>query len=399
MCHADHAVRRSSQDLELADIVRAHAGDLGHLTPRQAQALSAIASCRTAALGGHIASCDSCDFSQDVYNSCRDRHCPKCQGAAQQEWVSRHVADVLPVPYFHIVFTIADDLHPLFLVGQAAAYGRLFAAAARTLEEVAANPSRLGVRLGFIAVLHTWTQTLLYHPHVHVLVPGGGLSPDGTCWRESRNGFFLPVRVLATVFRGKLLSELERAVREQDIRFDEADARRALKRAARKKWNVYAKPPFGGPEAVIRYLGRYTHRIAISNPRLLEFQDGQVTFAYRDREASDKRRTMTLPAPEFLRRFLLHVLPRGFQRIRHYGFLANTVRRSALALCRAHLKDRATTPPGFTPIIAEATPKDSSHDGAPGRKCPRCDKGRLVRHADIPTARRWRWTSQATAPP
>lgn len=398
MCRADHSVARGSPDLELADIVRAHAKDLGPLTPRQGQALSAIASCRTAALGGHLASCDSCDYSQTVYNSCRDRHCPKCQGSAQHEWVSRHVADVLPVPYFHIVFTIPDDLHPLFLVGQAAAYDRLFAAVARTLEEVAANPKRLGVRVGFIGVLHTWTQTLLYHPHIHVLIPGGGLTPDGTAWRETRNGYFLPVRVLATVVRGKLLSELERAVHDQDIHFDPADARRALKRAARKKWNVYAKPPFGGPEAVIKYLGRYTHRIAISNRRLLEFQDEEVTFAYRDRETAAKRRAMTLPVREFLRRFLLHVLPRGFQRIRHYGFLANAVRRTALALCREHLKDGVFTAQPQTPATVP-TPKDAGDGARSEMKCPRCEKGRLERKPVAAASRRWQWPGKETAPP
>jgi hypothetical protein len=311
--------------------------------------------------------------------------------------VNRHIADVLPVPYFHIVFTIPDDLHPLFLAGQAAAYDRLFAAAARTLEEVAANPQRLGARVGFVATLHTWTQTLLYHPHIHMLVPGGGLTPDGTAWRESRTGYFLPVRVLATVFRGKLLAEIERAVRVQDIRFEEADARRALKRAARKKWNVYAKPPFGGPEAVIKYLGRYTHRIAISNKRLLELRDGEVTFAYRDRAAADKRKTMKLPAPEFLRRFLLHVLPRGFQRIRHYGFLANAVRRSVLALCRAHIEAHAAARPASFPAVAALNePSMASEHGV---TCPKCRKGRLVRRAEIPAGRRWRWPGKETSPP
>ena len=389
MCRADLPARRSSPDLELADIVRAHASDVNGLTSRQSQALTAIASCRTAALGGHISSCDSCGFTQTVYNSCRDRHCPKCQGAAQQAWVDKHLQDVLPVPYFHIVFTIADALHPLFLAGQAVAYNLLFAAAARTLEEVAANPRRLGARIGFVAVLHTWTQTLLYHPHIHVLVPGGGLSPDGASWRESRSGYFLPVRVLSEVFRGKLLAELERAVQTRAIRFDEADARRALKRAARSKWNVYAKPPFGGPEAVIKYLGRYTHRIAISNSRLLDFSNDHVTFAYRDRAAGNERKTLTLPTREFLRRFLLHVLPRGFQRLRHYGFLANPVRRSALALCRAHLNAK---PPKAAPANRE--PKSD-----PRPTCPRCHKGHLELRETVPASRRWQRPGKETSPP
>ena len=296
--------------MTLADVVRAHRDDLGLVSSQQARALVAIAACRTAALGGHRWLCDSCRHPVVTYNSCRNRHCPQCQALAQAQWVANRQADLLPVEYFHVVFTIPTELHDLFRDNPALAYSLLFKAAAESVMEMAATPRHLGADVGMMGVLHTWTQTLAYHPHVHFVVPGGGPAPEGDRWVSSRPGFFLPVRALSELFRGKLLGALGRALDQDKLLVPVGiDPRRGLKRAARKKWVVYAKPSFVGPEHVIRYLGRYTHRIAITNGRLVQLDDGAVTFRYTDRADGDRPRTMTLPAEQFLRRFLQHVLP------------------------------------------------------------------------------------------
>ena len=395
---AGQETRQERPALELADIVRAHAADLGPLVAAQRTALRAIANCRTEVLGGRRHACSSCGFEQVIFNSCRNRHCPRCQGRAQHEWVSRQVEHVLPVEYFHVVFTIPDGLHLFFLLGQAVAYNLLFAAVAETLTEVAANPDRLGAQLGFIGVLHTWTQTLLYHPHIHCLVPGGGLSPDRRRWIPSKTGYFLPVRVLGLVFRGKLLSKLETALETEKIKLTGQQGHKALRQAARKRWNVYAKPPFAGPEAVLRYLGRYTHRIAISNRRLLEFSNNQVTFSYRDRANGDRRRSMTLPAVEFLQRFVRHVVPGGFHRIRHFGFLANSVRREALALCRQLLEVGRVEPE--TKLAPDGSPeKDVAAAVTSAPICPRCRTGTmLLTETLLPQTTRWAWPGRSTSP-
>ena len=316
---------------ELADIFRAHGAQLCGLSTQQQRVVAAITSCRTAVLGGHVRECGrGCGYTHISYNSCRDRHCPKCQGLERVRWQEARAADLLPVPYFHLVFTIPPDLHDIFLAHPRVAYGLLFGAVAQTLKEVAADKRNLGAEIGLTAVLHTWTQKLRFHPHIHCIVPGGGLSPDRRSWVAVREDFFVSVRVLSAVFRGKLLAALEAAAGAGKI----TSAPELLSRAARKSWVVYCKRPFAGPQQVLSYLGRYTHRIAIGNERIVAMADGDVTFSFKDRRDGDRRCEMTLPAASFLRRFLLHVLPRGFVRIRHYGLLANSVRRERIALCR-----------------------------------------------------------------
>jgi hypothetical protein len=307
----------------------------------QRSVVEAILACRTARLGGHVDACDACGQRTISYNSCRNRHCPKCQGSAQALWLAARQAEVLPVPYAHVVFTIPQCLAPLALQNPTVVYDLLLRTAARTLQEIAANPRHLGARLGFFTILHTWGQTLVHHPHVHGVVPAGGLADDGRTWRPCRPGFFLPVRVLSRLFRGKLLAGLAEAFREGRIELhghlaayrSSAAFGRYLHEARRTEWVVYAKPPFDGPEHVLAYLARYTHRIAISNHRLLHVDDERVTFRFKDYR-SRRPRTLTLSLEEFARRFLLHVLPRGFVRIRYYGFLANANRARLLDCCR-----------------------------------------------------------------
>jgi len=370
--------------LELADIVRAHADQLNGLSPEQRRVLQAIAQCRTAALGGHRRKCEACGHEELSYNSCRNRHCPKCQGLDEARWIEAQQRDLLPVQYFHLVFTVPTELHPLFLAAPPVAYRLLFTAAAKTLQAVARR--RLGATIGFTAVLHTWTQLLLYHPHIHCIVPGGGLDVDDTRWIPAPRDFFLPVRVLAQVFRGKLLSLLEKAVNRAKIREGpDEDFHRQLKQAARKKWVVYSKPPFAGAEQVLAYLGRYAYRIALSNDRLVALQDGQVTFRWKDRAHDNVPRLATLDAPTFLRRFLLHLVPRRFVRIRHYGFLANSVRLQTLPRVRQCLPPSAPAIPSLAPrepepwdaLLLRLTGKDVT-------RCPRCGVGHLVVVEELP---------------
>jgi hypothetical protein len=306
-------------------------------SPQQARVVSRILACRTAALGGHIRECDGCRHREISYNSCRDRHCPKCQGSAQADWLQARQADVLPVPYAHVVFTLPATLAPLALAQPRVVYDLLLKTVASTLQDVARNPRHLGARLGFFAVLHTWGQTLVHHPHVHCVVPAGGLSDDGRAWHPCRPGFFLPVRVLSRLFRGRFLAGLHNAF---DARLlgdlDPHFFARLLDSARETEWVVYAKPPFDGPASVLAYLARYTHRVAISNARLLHVDERSVTFRYKDYRSRRARR-LTLPLAEFVRRFLLHILPPGFMRIRYYGLLANGCRARLLALCRTAL--------------------------------------------------------------
>lgn len=360
---------------ELADIFRACGDPLTGLSGQQRRVVAAITKCRTAALGGHVRKCELCGYSEISYNSCRDRHCPKCQGLERVRWQEARARDLLPVPYFHLVFTIPHSLHELFLAHPKVAYGLLSKTAAATVKEVAENPDHLGARTGMTAVLHTWTQTLLYHPHIHLIVPGGGLDPTGTSWIPARPDFFLPVRVLSEVFRGKLLDAIEKAVAkgEIDARIQDAPISRLLRRAARKKWVVYSKPPFAGPKRVLEYLGRYTHRIAIGNERIVSFTGDEVTFAWRDRADGNQRKLMTLPAREFRRRFLLHVLPAGLVRIRHYGFLANPVRRKRIDQCRKLLGEPPSepgAPEAWDELLLRITGEDVL-------ACPQCATGRL----------------------
>ncbi|MGH7410400.1 MAG: IS91 family transposase [Candidatus Methylomirabilis sp.] len=375
----------TSRRLELADVFRGHGDRLEGLTSQQKRAVRSITSCRTAALGGHVQTCDTCGHSEMRYNSCRDRHCPKCGGLDKARWVEARQEDVLPVEYHHVVFTIPQELHALFLANPRVAYGLLFGAAAETLLQVAANPKNLGARIGFTAVLHTWTQTLLYHPHVHCIVPGGGPSPAGDRWVSAKSGFFLPVKILSLVFRGKLLSMLQKAHTDGAVRGPEGhDVAALLVAAACKSWVVYSKPPVAGAHQVIDYLSRYTHRIAISNDRLVAMTDDRVTFRWKDRAHGNQEKVMTLGAPEFMKRFLLHVLPRGMVRIRHYGFLCNAVRRREIQRCRALLAD----PHREAQLSPEGRSETWQHlllrlTGRDVTRCPRCRTGRMTETGEI----------------
>ncbi len=377
--------------IELADIVRAHGDDYrarysATTSWHQRRVLLDIARCRTAAMGGHVEVCPECGLVRNAYNSCRNRHCPKCLGWARQRWAAAREAELLPVPYFHVVFTLPAEVAALALDNPHVVYDILFHAAAGALTVVAADPQHLGAKIGFVAVLHTWGQKLDHHPHVHCLVPGGGLSPDGV-WIPSRPQFFLPVRVLSRVFRGKCLQLLTEAV--NDGRLHHAGGRRVLRRrlvrASRHEWVVYAKPPFGGPVQVVRYLARYTHRVAIANHRIVGLADGRVTFRYKDYADGNQAKTLTLPAVEFLRRFMTHVLPPGYIRIRHYGFLANHNRARHLALCRAALHVTPGPPPTVSGPPDEIEP-DETADPRERERCPACHIGfmTVLRRYDRP---------------
>jgi hypothetical protein len=375
--------------LEVADVFRSHeAAFLDRfaevLSSEQRRALFDIAACRTAVLGGHVEGCDRCGHRRIAYNSCRNRHCPKCQATAAAQWMEARDEELLPVEYFHVVFTLPAALGPIALQNPREVYGLLFRAAAETLQRIAADPKHLGAEIGFLAVLHTWGQNLQHHPHVHCVVPGGGLSSDGTRWIACRPGFFLPVRVLSRVFRGKFLALLRAAFDRGELAFhgtlralaDTGAFRRRLLASARTEWVVYAKPPFGGPRQVLKYLARYTHRAAISNRRLVALEDDEVQFRWKDYARGGGPKTMTLKATEFIRRFLLHVLPSGFVRIRHYGFLANRVCREKLARCRA-LLGAGTTP---EPLAADpsAGAKEPVERLLVAKVCPSCGEGRMV---------------------
>jgi hypothetical protein len=342
----------SRPTLEVADIMRAQGNRFldryrSDFSFQQLKVFRAIQNCRTAALGGHLDACARCGHQAISYNSCRDRHCPKCQTQARQRWLAAREQEVLPTTYFHVVFSVPHELNVLALENPCCFYDLLFAAASATLLEVAANPKRLGAAIGFIAILHTWGQNLLLHPHIHCVVPAGGLAPEHSQWISARRSdFFLPIPVLRKVFRGKFVAGLKRLrQRGQLCRggparlfADSKQFGKLLRRLHLRRWVVYAKAPFGGPIQVLRYLGRYTHRVAISNHRLVAFNGEQVSFQWKDYAHGGAQKRMTLTATEFLRRFFLHVLPKGFVRIRHFGFLANRLRTQALTECRRLLE-------------------------------------------------------------
>jgi hypothetical protein len=362
--------------LEVADIFRAagpvyRATHAGHLSLHQLKIMSAVEHCRTAALGGHVEACTDCGHWRIAYNSCRNRHCPKCQGAAARTWLAEREADLLPVGYFHVVFTLPAEVGVIALHNKALVYDLLFGTASETMQIIASDPKHLGARIGITAVLHTWGSALTHHPHIHMIVPGGGLSPDGERWISARPDFLLPVRVLGALFRRLFLTRLLALHEAGQLGFFGSMAHlverrgflRHLSSVRKKRWVVYAKPPFAGPEAVLAYLSRYTHRVAISNSRLLRFDDDGVTFRYKDyrRNGTDRQQVMTLTADEFIRRFLLHNLPKGFHRIRHYGLLASGTRKDNLKQIRQLL---GVAPP----IVDEAVPEPV--DATP--PCPCC---------------------------
>lgn len=377
--------------LEVADIFRIHGPAYreahGHaMSSAQRRVMRAIESCRTAVLGGHVDQCDRCGHQRISYNSCANRHCNKCQSLARAKWLAMHSAQLLPVPYFHVVFTVPDPMAAIALQNKKVVYSILFRAAAATLRAIAADPKHLGAKIGFLAVLHTWGQNLQHHPHLHCVVPGGGLSPDGRRWIACRNGFFLPVRVLSRLFRGLFLYGLEDAYAAGKLKFhgslqplaDPENFKTRVRSCRKTEWVVYSKPPFGGPDQVLDYLGRYTHRVAISNDRLVRLEDAKVTFRWKDYREGNKPKRMTLEAEEFIRRFLLHVLPSGFVRIRHFGLLANCHRETNLALCRQLLGVPQIDPlPSSTPDGCKALYETLTGESL--TLCPACRQGRMVK--------------------
>jgi len=380
---------RTSGGLEVADIFRQHgpAYRESHRLPRNPlRVMRAIEVCRTAALGGHQDQCDHCGHLEISYNSCRNRHCPQCQTLRKEKWIEARREDLLPIPYFHGVFTLPAELNQLVSTNQRVLYDLLFRSASETLSELANEPQHLGAKIGVIGILHTWGQNLLDHPHIHCVVTGGGLSSDGSRWVSCRKGFFLPVRVLSALFRGKFLDRLKKCFTSGDLLFpgrinylQEPKTFESFRRLLyHKKWVVYCKPPFDGAQGVLQYLGRYTHRIAISNNRILAIQDGQVSFLWRDYADGNRLKTLTLKADEFIRRFLLHVLPDRFVKIRHFGLLANRNCQDNIALCRKIIGDGKT-------VTKENVRQETWQEpllricGIDVTTCPVCQKGRMFR--------------------
>lgn len=388
-----------SSDLEVAHIFRLHGESFRQkhrLCRVQLQAMRAIEDCRTAVLGGHLYRCEECGSEKNVYNSCRNRHCPKCQNLEKERWLEKRRDELLPVPYFHVVFTLPEELNILALGNPGVIYDLLFDSASETLLGIAADRKHLGARLGILAILHTWSQTLVLHPHLHCIVPGGGPSLDGERWMAASESFLLPVRVLAPVFRGKFLAGLKQLHQEGRLSLTgEAEKLRdpfeflnLLDRLYKKSWWVYSKPPFGGPEQVLKYLARYTHRVALSNHRLVSLADGKVTFTYKDYSQDGRRREMTLPAEEFIRRFLLHILPHRFVRIRYYGLFANRHRKRQLDRCRALLD---ATPPAAAPESDERENWESVYQRVTGKDptlCAHCGHGHLHQVRKLPALAR-----------
>lgn len=386
--------------LEVADVFRRY-GEVyrekrgARLSMAERRVMTAIEVCRTAALGGHVEQCDQCGHQRICYNSCSNRHCPKCQSLARAEWIEDRQSELLPAPYFHVVFTVPEEIAAIAFENKRAVYGILFRATAETLQTIAADPKYLGAEIGFFAVLHTWGQNLLHHPHLHCVVPGGGLARDGRSWIPGRQGFFLPVRVLSRLFRRLFLQYLQKAFDSGKLRLPASlealqrpeEFARYLKPVKKMEWCVYAKPPFAGPEQVLDYVGRYTHRVAIANHRLVDIDDGQVRFHWRDYRDHNRRKTMQVSAEEFIRRFLIHVLPDRFHRMRYYGFLSNRHRKQKLARCRQLLQvpipdsepDGTEQPKDYRDRYEELT-------GVSLRRCPVCQEGRMLEVGILPAA-------------
>lgn len=377
--------------LEVADVFRRYGeayreNHAASLATGQRRVMTAIELCRTAALGGHMEQCDQCGHQRNAFNSCRDRHCPKCQSLARAEWLEDRQSELLDCEYFHVVFTLPEDIAAIAYQNKKAVYDILFRATAETLSTIAADPKHLGAGIGFFVVLHTWGQNLMHHPHLHCVVPGGGIAPDGAKWIGCRPGFFLPVRVLSRLFRRLFLKYLQKAFDAGKLQFfsalqplgERSAFGRQMAKARSFEWVVFAKAPFAGPEQVLDYVGRYTHRVAISNNRLLDIEGGHVSFRWKDYRQDSTQKTMTLSADEFIRRFLLHVLPDGFRRIRYYGFLANRYRREKLAQCRQLLGMRAAEATAVAPPPKDYRDRYEELTGCTLRECPQCHRGHMV---------------------
>lgn len=370
-------MENQKQAIEIADIFRANEEKLlsTHTRcPNQVKAYRAITRCRTAELGGHKEQCDQCGHSRQAYNSCRNRHCPKCQFVKKAQWVDKLAGNLPEVKYFHLVFTIPDCLHKLFYINQKIAYSLLFKAAGNSLKQCAANTRYLGADIGAVGILHTWGQTLVYHPHIHMIVPAGGLSEDGEEWIPASKKFLLPVKVLSAVFRGKLCELLEKAVKKEELILpDDVTNFKALKQKCyQKKWVVYSEKPFSGPESLLNYLGNYTHRVAISNDRLKSYKEGKVSFSYKDYKKAGLKKVITLDEQEFIRRFMQHVLPLGFSKIRYFGFMALCHLKNKLEACY-----EAIGKTGYLPRLEGLTGQEVFEQltGKEPFRCPECKKG------------------------
>jgi hypothetical protein len=376
---------------EVADIFRGYGGEYrekhgASMSTAERRVMSAIELCRTSALGGQIEQCDQCGHRCICYQSCRNRHCPKCQSLARAKWIEDRRHELLNCEYYHVVFTVPDKIAALAYQNKEVVYNILFQATAETLRTIAADPKHLGAEIGFFAVLHTWGSALLHHPHLHCVIPGGGLSSDGTRWVHCKPGFFLPVRVLSLLFRRLFLERLQNAFDDGKLRFfsaleylrDRCEFARYLEPVRKSKWVVYAKRPFAGPEQVLDYVGRYTHRVAISNNRLLDIEGGQVSFRYKDYRNQGQQKTMTLSAEEFIRRFLLHVLPHGFHRIRYYGFQGNRYRKEKLDQCRQLLGMPIPEVPTESSETRDYRDRCEELNGVSLRICPVCRRGHMV---------------------
>jgi len=397
--------------LEVADVFRRYGEAFrqrygASLSGAQRRVMTAIELCRTAALGGHVEKCNHCDHQRNSYNSCRDRHCPKCQSLARAEWLEKRESELLNVPYFHVVFTLPDQVAAIAYQNKEQVYDIFFRTTSETLQTIAADPKHLGAEIGFFSVLHTWGSALTHHPHLHIVVAGGGLSADGTRWISCRsNYFFLPVKVLSRLFRRLFLQALQQAFDAGNLQFFSAleplrtpqAFRRYLAPLWSAEWVVYTKAPFDGPQQVLRYVARYTHRVAISNDRLLDIEDGRVSFSWKDYRDNNQRKTMTLAAREFIRRFLIHVLPKGFQRIRHYGFLANCCRGRKLALCRQLLR----MPPHDRGCYFKKDYRQRYEEltGRSLTQCPVCRQGEMLVIEVLPDTRPRRHRRPAPRPP
>jgi Putative transposase/Transposase zinc-binding domain len=383
--------------LEVGDIFRRYGEAYrdkhgASMSPAQRRVVTAIELCRTAALGGHLEQCDECGHERNCYTSCADRHCPKCQSLARAQWIEDRQSELLEVPYFHVVYTVPAEIAAIAFQNKEVVYGILFQTTAETLKTIAADPQHLGAEIGFFAVLHSWGQALQHHPHLHCVVPGGGISPDGQRWVSCRPGYLLPVPVLSCLFRRLFLESLQRAFDAGKLQFfgaleplrDRLAFGRQLAQAKASKWVVFAKRPFAGPQQVLDYVGRYTHRVAISNHRLLDIENDQVRFEWKDYRAGGQVKTMTLSAEEFIRRFLLHVLPNGFQRIRYYGFLGNRYRQQKLDQCRRLLGMPMPDQAPAAPVEPDYRDRYEDLTGASLRQCPQCQRGRMIPVALLP---------------
>jgi hypothetical protein len=387
--------------LEVADVFRRY-GEVyrdkhgASMSTGQRRVMTAVELCRTAALGGQIEQCDQCDQQRFCYRPCGNRHCPKCQSLARAEWIEDRQAELLNCEYFHVVFTVPDKIAAIAYQNKEVVYNVLFQATAETLRTIAADPKHLGAEIGFFAVLHSWGSNLMHHPHLHCVIPGGGLSRDGTRWVPCRPGFFLPVRVLSRLFRRLFLERLQSGFNSGRLKFfsaleklrDRSEFLRYLDPLSKSGWVVYAKPPFAGPEKVLDYVGRYTHRVAISNNRLLGIEDGQVSFRYKDYLDHSQQKTMSLLAEEFIRRFLLHVLPRGFHRIRYFGFLGNRHRQEKLDQCRQLLGMAIPELPSDPPAAQDYRDRYETLTGRSLRQCPFCHRGHMIQVGEIETPQR-----------